>query len=1321
MGPYDKVRQWKRNVFRSSADKASGSKPIPNTAPILTDKQIHNAQVRDLRADALQTLTDKGEATALQSSSAVHAYSDSDPDILTELADRTAEYSDRHVQVRNLWADALETLSSEDEAAILQSSSISQAPDSKLGILQHLCAIAEQKRDDCEKRGWKFELNGRQIILRDVAQKVIVWVNKFKEVSDVTANFDPMGALLIGVERVAYLINRCEIYEALYLRDEQSRLAVKHLESAEANPEPVVKNLESALVTLYAAMLRFLATASRLYDKSFSTRSFHGILKPDEVASFVDESRTLEIRVDIEANNCERTYCRVAHAKLGERGERFGQLLVDLQEPIMRVDSGVAALHERLNESERSEILTWVSGIPYEDNHYTARKGRTDGTGEWLLRHERYRGWRGFSASTILWLHGIPGAGKTKLVSTVVDDLLDGFKQHSNDEALAYFYCDRNEFVRQDPELILSSFVRQLSISRNGDAIQRSVVQLYHQKQKTGFASGKLKIEESRDVLLQLVRIYPQTTLVLDALDECNKETRTQLVDILDTLVTQAPKPVKVFISSRPDQDIKHRFECGPNVQIRATDNRDDIAKFVDHKINNSPGYWQKSISPDLKKGICETLVDKSEGMQIVQLLKLQPRERDIRERLGKLPNSLDKAYDEIYVRIQAQEGSAPKIADRAFQWVMCSCTPLSPAELVAAVCQDPYTDVIDPVDIGIDIVLAACHNLLVVDQQLWVCRFSHLSVQEYFENRHWNQSQANSLVAKVCLSLLNDPIHRELDPRHINGQDRNDSTNPVMQYARFHWATHTQRHGEESIDSRLATLLKRFLGSMNESGPAYRIWYHMIAVLFQDKPYNIPLYNIYRKLRPPLVASFAICVFGFHKILSDWWISGFANVDRENQEGESLLGLAVAGGFASITEELLTKGVDVNVQGGGFGSALQTASYRGHDQIVQWLLEKGADVNAQGVRHSNALQAASYKGHGQIVQRLLEGGADVNMQGGHYGNALQAASAGGHDQIVQRLLEKGAEVNMQGGDYGNALQAASARGHNQIVQRLLGKGADVNTQGGEYGNALQAASYGGHDQIVRRLLEKGADVNMQGGDYGNALQAASTSGHDHIVQWLLEKGADVNMQGGVYDNALQAAAAEGHDRIVQQLLNKGADTNMQNKRHGNALQAASIQGYDQIVQQLLEKGADVDMQGGHCGNALQAASAGGHDQIVQRLLEKGANVNAQGGWFGNALQAASFRGHDQIVQLLLEKGADVNVQGGQFGSALQAASFRGYDSTVRQLLEKGADVNAQGGEFGNALQAASVWGHYCVVQQLLEKGAGVNSQDGEETINTIA
>jgi hypothetical protein len=100
---------------------------------------------------------------------------------------------------------------------------------------------------------------------------------------------------------------------------------------------------------------------------------------------------------------------------------------------------------------------------------------------------------------------------------------------------------------------------------------------------------------------------------------------------------------------------------------------------------------------------------------------------------------------------------------------------------------QDPEMDAIVSVDINMSVILDACHNLLVADQQLGVCQFSHLSVQEYFESHHWNQSQANGLVAKVCLLLLNDHIQQNLNSQPSNEQDGNGSIGNIVQYARLH------------------------------------------------------------------------------------------------------------------------------------------------------------------------------------------------------------------------------------------------------------------------------------------------------------------------------------------------------------------------------------------------------------------------------------------------------------------------------------------------------------------------------------------------------
>ena len=57
--------------------------------------------------------------------------------------------------------------------------------------------------------------------------------------------------------------------------------------------------------------------------------------------------------------------------------------------------------------SKRSEVLEWISDVPYTSHHKRIGEGRLDGTGKWLLERDEYRTWRSSSASKLLLLRGI--------------------------------------------------------------------------------------------------------------------------------------------------------------------------------------------------------------------------------------------------------------------------------------------------------------------------------------------------------------------------------------------------------------------------------------------------------------------------------------------------------------------------------------------------------------------------------------------------------------------------------------------------------------------------------------------------------------------------------------------------------------------------------------------------------------------------------------------------------------------------------------------------------------------------------------------------
>jgi ankyrin repeat domain-containing protein 50 len=62
--------------------------------------------------------------------------------------------------------------------------------------MEELVGMIRKKQRECEEESYKFCFQGKEIILRDVAEKAVFWLNKFKEVGDIAVNFDPVHAAL---------------------------------------------------------------------------------------------------------------------------------------------------------------------------------------------------------------------------------------------------------------------------------------------------------------------------------------------------------------------------------------------------------------------------------------------------------------------------------------------------------------------------------------------------------------------------------------------------------------------------------------------------------------------------------------------------------------------------------------------------------------------------------------------------------------------------------------------------------------------------------------------------------------------------------------------------------------------------------------------------------------------------------------------------------------------------------------------------------------------------------------------------------------------
>jgi hypothetical protein len=123
--------------------------------------------------------------------------------------------------------------------------------------------------------------------------------------------------------------------------------------------------------------------------------------------------------------------------------------------------------------------------------------------------------------------------------------------------------------------------------------------------------------------------------------------------------------------------------------------------------------------------------------------------ERDVRERLQHLPPGLTETYSTIYQQVVGLPGADSRnTAQRALRLLLCAQKQLSIEEFLAAASLESRTRFNE---VSSQKMLDMCCNLVVLDDQMGVFRFAHLSVREYLEER---QADAVALAHALTADL---------------------------------------------------------------------------------------------------------------------------------------------------------------------------------------------------------------------------------------------------------------------------------------------------------------------------------------------------------------------------------------------------------------------------------------------------------------------------------------------------------------------------------------------------------------------------------------
>ncbi|KAK1772210.1 ankyrin repeat-containing domain protein [Phialemonium atrogriseum] len=906
-----------------------------------------------------------------------------------------------------------------------------------------------------------------------------------------------------------------------------------------------------------------------------------------------------------------------------------------------------------------------------------------------------FKAWKKGHAKT-LWCQGIPGAGKTILASIVIDHLEKECQKTSNDSACVYVYFDGSYRDQKTPTNVLLNLLGQL-VGQREDLSQKT-----KDKCKEWRRRRRVPMEDLQQLAWSEIKSFTKVFLVVDALDECGTEGKTDARDDFLDRIIQLPENVNVFVTSRAQLD--RRMKDAYELKITAANIEPDLRRYINYRIDRS-GELKRLLATrsfnDAKlcrEEIQDVVVNSVDGMFLLaerhmEMLDLQDTIGKLCITLKELPHDIRIIYDAALERIMS--GGAPRKRQSlsALAWLSCSRRPMTVNEVAEAIAiqRDDKSLKDDRLRLkSLEHISSLCEGLIAVDRESGLDIF---------------QSSAEAIVAEGCLTYLSFSDFGHVPP----GEDRADYLNrfSLLNYAADHWHDHLSRGWSESnlelavnllVDSSKVANLAHAMSNDEIKGEAGMTGLHLVAFLGFER----------------LVEPLSRCVNKGSRTRNS--THGRLATAR-TLRGETPLHWAAANNHGKVVSELIAREAEVNAKDNRGKTALHTAVRKGRREATLALLEEAKDridINAVDNHLSTPLILAAHHGMGVIARMLMDHKADLDAKDKDGYTALRCAASQNHRRILELLIKKGANLELNRTPDWTLLSSAVTQGHPQIVSLLLHETDEVNYVT-EHGTALMCAiRYKKKD--IAWLLVQNANLDVADNTGDTALHVAVREEDKSLVWLLLESGAKTTQQNNAGLTALHLAAESGKRPIVEILIDKGAELESREHHDGQTpLHIAASKGHHLVVRLLVDRGAELDAKDGRGFTPLHLATRNGHPETTQLLLSRGADKNARSKLGLTPLHVAT---DTAVLSALLDSGVDASIGDNNQRTALHWALVdhsRGREEAIRMLIERATDddIDAADEDGQSALHVAVSAGHGPSVALLLLAGADMEKEDG--------
>ncbi|KAJ5538185.1 ankyrin repeat-containing protein [Penicillium frequentans] len=330
------------------------------------------------------------------------------------------------------------------------------------------------------------------------------------------------------------------------------------------------------------------------------------------------------------------------------------------------------------------EVQCWLNGADVATDQDTLRLARSGNprSGSWLLKHTLFSSWKDTTEKPILWVNGIPGAGKTVLASIMIDECLTDYSKHT-----IWFYFKSGNAQRGSFLSFACSLISQV-LEKNTDLLPYIYECMCRKGKKTLFSEALAK-----ELLEIAIRNSGNLCIIIDGLDECSRSERRKVIEwmhsVIDVSQRSSSNRIRCIYVSQRDAVTTRALKGITSFEIGTKDTHDDISAYVSSRAVEIQNKFR--MSDETRRGmfLLAKLVMSNLFSQVSPnaLLNALHAER--------IPTQLEEAYDRILKSI-LEDQSSRMYALQLLAWLVCAKRQLQWREIQGAVSIDLKDEDVD-------------------------------------------------------------------------------------------------------------------------------------------------------------------------------------------------------------------------------------------------------------------------------------------------------------------------------------------------------------------------------------------------------------------------------------------------------------------------------------------------------------------------------------------------------------------------------------------------------------------------------------------------